>query len=370
MTGAPPTGAACRPAGQSARPIFQPPPPYAAPLPVPGGTLDVDDPWYLPRPTDATALSVARQPGQTLTIKGPRQMGKSSLLMRTVKAGARRRQEGRAARLPARGREIEGGRRPLLPPVRRRRSPSSSSCPTASTSSGIPGFSNPQNCTRYVERHVLQPLDAPCVIAIDETDSIFRTAFSADFFAMLRSWHGLRAHPVRRSWKKLDIILSTSTEPQFFIDRPHESPFNVGVVLPLEDFLPEQVARLNALHPRPLGDADVQRLYALVGGHPYLTRKALYVRGQQCADDARSRSSFAQATDDAGPFGDHLRYYLLRLQGKPELISALPPGDRAAQRRRRAAHSPAAGGRPGAARGEERRAALRAVRPVFPRAPA
>ena len=76
------------------------------------------------------------------------------------------------------------------------------------------------------------------MIAIDETDSIFRTSFSDDFFAMLRSWHGLRAHPLRRSWKKLDIILSTSTEPQFFIDRPHESPFNVGVVLPLEDFPP------------------------------------------------------------------------------------------------------------------------------------
>ena len=29
------------------------PPPYAAPLPVPGGTLDVDDPWYLARATDA-----------------------------------------------------------------------------------------------------------------------------------------------------------------------------------------------------------------------------------------------------------------------------------------------------------------------------
>ena len=33
------------------------------------------------------ALDHIRQPGQTLTIKGPRQMGKSSLLMRTVKAG-------------------------------------------------------------------------------------------------------------------------------------------------------------------------------------------------------------------------------------------------------------------------------------------
>ena len=116
-----------------------------------------------------------------------------------------------------------------------------------------------------MEREILQPLNAPCMIAIDETDSIFRASFSADFFAMLRSWHGLRAHPARRSWKKLDIILSTSTEPQFFIDRPHESPFNVGVMLPLEDFQAEQVAQLNARHPRPLSDGDVQRLHALVG---------------------------------------------------------------------------------------------------------
>jgi hypothetical protein len=76
------------------------------------------------------------------------------------------------------------------------------------------------------------------------------------------------------------------------------------------------------LHPRPLGDTDIERLYALIRGHPYLTRKALYVL-------ASSRPScgieelFAQATDDTGPFGDHLRYYLLRLHGKPELISAL-----------------------------------------------
>ena len=57
-------------------------PAYAAPLPVPGGTLDLDDPWYLARESDATALTVVAQPAQTLTIEGPRQMGKSSLLMR------------------------------------------------------------------------------------------------------------------------------------------------------------------------------------------------------------------------------------------------------------------------------------------------
>ena len=37
----------------------------------------MDDPWYLPRQTDAMALDHIRQSGQTLTIKGPRQMGKA-----------------------------------------------------------------------------------------------------------------------------------------------------------------------------------------------------------------------------------------------------------------------------------------------------
>ena len=137
---------------------------------------------------------------------------------------------------------------------------------------------------------------------------------------MLRSWHGLRAHPVRKVWKKLDMILSTSTEPQFFIDRPHESPFNVGVVLPLEDFEPEQVARLNALHPKPIAEADVQRLRELIGGHPFLTRKALYLLASS-APSSTVDDLFAHAVEDGGPFGDHLRYYLLRLQRKPELIA-------------------------------------------------
>jgi hypothetical protein len=96
--------------------------------------------------------------------------------------------------------------RPLLPPVRFLPLPNSSSFPDNVEELWDTGFSNPQNCTRCVEREILEPLNGPCVLAIDETDTIFRTSFSADFFAMLRSWHGLRAHPVRRQWKRLDVI--------------------------------------------------------------------------------------------------------------------------------------------------------------------
>ena len=316
-------GSAAKPRRETMGPISYAnlPPPYAAPLPVPGGTLDVEDPWYLTRPTDATALAVVRQPGQTLTIKGPRQMGKSSLLMRTVKAGL---DIGKKVALLDFQLVDEKTKANADLFFRRFAASIAEQLELPDTVDEVwdDGFSNPQNCTRYVERQILQPLDTACVLAIDETDAIFRTDFSNDFFAMLRSWHSLRANPLRRAWKKLDIVLSTSTEPQFFIERPHESPFNVGVILPLEDFQPDEVLRLNALHPQPLDETALNRLYTLIGGHPYLTRKALYVLGSSPPSYTLDEL-FDDASDDSGPFGDHLRYYLLRLQRKPELISAL-----------------------------------------------
>lgn len=299
------------------------PPPYAAQLPPPGGTLTHDDPWYLPRDSDKTALGLIALSGQTMTIKGPRQMGKSSLLMRTVKAALDLDKKVALIDFQLFDEESKGDADVFF------RRFASSIVDALELHDGAEavddvwdsGLSNPLNCTRYMERQILQRIEKPCVLAIDETDAVFQTAFSADFFAMLRTWHGLRANPTRRSWKQLDLIMSTSTEPQFFIDRPHESPFNVGANIALEDFTPWQVYRLNGLHPRPMPRAEVDSLYGLINGHPYLTRKAFYmVAGStpQCSLD----ELFGRVIDDSGPFGDHLRFYLLKLHRRPELLAA------------------------------------------------
>ena len=58
----------------------------------------------------------------------------------------------------------------------------------------------------------------------------------------------------------------------------------------------------------------------LLGGHPYLARRALYlVAGQHLAAEAL----FANASDARGPFGDHLRYHLYRVQGQADLVEGL-----------------------------------------------
>ena len=167
-----------------------------------------------------------------------------------------RRQERRAARLPARGRRQQGRRGSLLSPVFVVGGRAAELFDTVEKFWNS-AYASPQNCTRYME----QPLGGPCIFAIDETDAIFQTSFSQDFFSMLRSWHNRRADPIRRCWKKLDIILSTSTEPQFFIDRPHESPFNVGVTLRVEDFTRSRSASSTRVI-RALSGGDIERVPA------------------------------------------------------------------------------------------------------------
>ena len=153
----------------------------------------------------------------------------------------------------------------------------------------------------------------PLVLSMDEVERVFDTEFRSDFFSMLRSWHNSRANmPV---WKQFDLVLVTSTEPYQLIDNLHQSPFNVGQILDLDDFSLAQVSHLNEQHGNPLTEEQVTELMTLLGGHPFLTRKALYMVASQQISIAEL---FAKATDDQGPFGDHLRYHLFRLGTKPE----------------------------------------------------
>jgi hypothetical protein len=135
---------------------------------------------------------------------------------------------------------------------------------------------------------------------------------------MLRSWHNSRA--AKPAWRQLDLALVTSTEPYQLIANLNQSPFNVGQIITLDDFTPNEAHALNDLHGLPLDVAGEARLNRLLGGHPYLTRRALYLlaSGRSAAE-----ALFAEATTERGPFGDHLRYHLFRMQGQPELVQGL-----------------------------------------------
>jgi hypothetical protein len=278
--------------------------------------MDPQSQFYVVRASDEVALDAIKRQGVTITIKGPRQMGKSSLLSRTIDAAVEAGKQAafldfqlidRTSLLNADNffrffctwlSDELGGTTPLDEHLT---SP----------------LGNNQRTTRYVGK-LLKELSRPLVLAMDEVEMIFEADFRSDFFGMLRSWHNNRR--VGSIWKQLDLVLVTSTEPYQLIENLNQSPFNVGEVIELEDFTPEQVADLNRRHASPLNSDEVRRLMALLGGHPYMVRRALYMLATQRITIS---DLFSNATSDHGPFGDHLRNQLFRLHDKDQLIQGL-----------------------------------------------
>jgi DNA-binding CsgD family transcriptional regulator len=294
-----------------------PVPTPTAPLELPEGTMDPQSAFYVVRPSDMLALQTIRHQGVTITIKGPRQMGKSSLLIRTVEAA------------------MHAGKRVALLDFQFVDSSALASakvffhqfCTWLSYRLKIADqvaeywrlpLGDIQRCTAYLEDYLLPALGQPLVLALDEVDKIFDTDFRSDFFGMLRGWHNRRQ--AASDWKRFDLVLVTSTEPYQLVANLNQSPFNVGQVVDLEDFTREQVVDLNRRHGAPLVAGEEGRLMTLLAGQPYLVRRALYM---VASGRLTSSTLFTTAADERGPFGDHLRYHLLRMHDNADLVTGL-----------------------------------------------
>ena len=285
----------------------------------PEGTMPHQSPFYIERETDYEAMdALCAMNGVTITIKGPRQMGKSSLLNRLMSDGCDR--DMKTAFIDFQ--MIEKNTIENADIFYRQ------FCSLLSFEFNVEDrteefWKNPlgqvQKTTNYVTKYLLKELQgAQLLLAMDEVERMFTSPFRSDFFSMLRSWHNNRARG--GDWTRFNMALVTSTEPYQLIADLNQSPFNVGTVVELKDFTQEQVTDLNQRHGYSLSAEQAVKIYELLGGHPYLTRKALHLTASKRAafDDIVKKAS-----EDDGPFGDHLRNHLFRMSDFQELKSGL-----------------------------------------------
>ncbi|MFN6337443.1 MAG: AAA-like domain-containing protein [Cyanobacteriota bacterium] len=283
------------------------------------GTMDPESRFYVERDCDAIARGALERQGVTITIKGPRQMGKSSLLMRVIERAMATGRQAVYIDFQQFDQDVLSSADTFYPLF----------CRTISEQLELAdrteefwadGGGNNQLSTRYLQSQVLKEISQPVLLAMDEVDRLFETEFRSDFFSMLRGWHNNRALPMARLWKRLDLALVTATEPYHLIANLNQSPFNVGEVIQLADFNLEQVADLNQRHGTPLSQAQVEGLTVRLHGHPYLVRRALYL---VASGRKTMEALMAEAASDYGPFGDHLRYHLFRIVDHPSLLEGL-----------------------------------------------
>ncbi|MCX6582402.1 MAG: AAA-like domain-containing protein [Candidatus Aminicenantes bacterium] len=282
------------------------------------GIVRLDSPFYAKRQADEDVMNQIRKTGSTTILKGSRQMGKSSLLAR-AHAEAKNLQMHSCyldfqfidkSHLTS----LDTLFRYLAHKICREFKTALKPDECWDTFLGAK-----DNLTDFIGVALLKEAGAPVLLLLDEVDRLFDCPFRDDFFATIRGWHNLRA--TEESWNKLNLVIAHSTEPYLWIQDINQSPFNVGLPVQLEDFDFHQVSELNSKHGDPLKtDDEIKESMDLTGGQPFLVRLALYMLKK----DNYSISQLKKvATDDRGPFGDHLRRFAWRLQAEKEVKKSL-----------------------------------------------
>lgn len=132
------------------------------------------------------------------------------------------------------------------------------------------GFGPMRRFFGAIREVVLEAIEGPLVICIDEIDATRNLAFDADeFFAGIRECFNRRAQDP--AYGRLTFCLLGVAVPSDLIRSATTTPFNVGERVYLRDFsLPEVQSLARALGPN--GEALVERVQYWTNGHPFLTQ--------------------------------------------------------------------------------------------------
>jgi hypothetical protein len=278
-----------------------------------GGAIPLDSTFYIPRRCDPEIMAALDAHESILLVPGPRQVGKTSLLAR---AAQHARNHG-ARVLQTDFQQLNSSY--LADEVRFYRNLAAA---LARQSQFHYDFKNewddflaPNENLNYFLETLTASSDAPLVWCLDEADRIFAYKFASDFFGLVRSWHNARANRPDGPWKRLTLIIAYATEARLFISDLNQSPFNVGRKMELNDFDIDQFRALNHRYGEPLSSTDIGKVYALIGGQPFLSRKALdLVATGTCT----AATLLADAAHNDGPFHDHLTRLMMG-------VTELPP---------------------------------------------
>ncbi|NJR59874.1 MAG: CHAT domain-containing protein [Cyanobacteria bacterium CRU_2_1] len=287
-------------------------------LEEPEGQVPLESALYVERPpAEARCYGAIVKPGALIRIKAPRQMGKSSLMLRILHHGSEQGYQTASLNFQLVDRDSLSSLDRFLHWF----------CTCITNELNLEdkladywkGTVSPKNkCTNYFQRYLLLELQCPVVLCLDEVDQVFEyPPIATDFFGMLRAWH--EDAKIKPIWKHLRLVIVHSKEVYIPLNI-NQSPFNVGVPIELPLLTQAQVADLVRRHGLNWAAAEVESLMGMVGGHPYLVRAALYeiARGELSLEHL-----LQTAPTEGGLYGEHLRRHLLTLEGDETLLAAM-----------------------------------------------
>lgn len=285
----------------------------------PSGSVPLDSPFYLQRPlVEEQVEREIRKPGALIRIKAPKEMGKTSLMLRILDYANQHQYHTVSLNLEQADQSIlsdlnqflrwlcanisrQLGRKPMLDEY------------------WDEDMGSKISSTLYLQDYILESIDTPLVLALDEVNQVFEhSQVAKDFLPLLRSWYEeAKKMPI---WQKLRIIVIHSTEIYVPLQL-NQSPFNVGLPIQLEDFNLAEVQQLAQRYGLNWQDGvQGRQLMSMVGGHPALVSLALYHLSRQ---EITMSQLLETAPTAMGIYSHHLQRHWATLERQPELAQAI-----------------------------------------------
>jgi hypothetical protein len=257
-----------------------------------GGTLVPGRDLYIERAEDRELLQLLRR-GQYVNVLTSRQMGKSSLMVRTMRAlrngGVRTAAIDLAAELTG-AKEAEQWFRGLLNRLQR---DLRLSVEIGAFWSAYPNDTPGQKLQRFFRDIACSTILEPIVVFLDEIDSTLNFDFTDVLFTSLRGMYNERA--LIPAYDRVTFCLLGVAAPNELIKERRTTPYNIGITLELRSFDPAR-DNLTPLawalsHDEAAGAALLERVLFWTDGHPFLTIKL-------CADLLAEQATTPAFVDD------------------------------------------------------------------------
>jgi tetratricopeptide (TPR) repeat protein len=238
---------------------------------VTGGTLRPQAPSYVTRHADQELFDHVLA-GDFCYVLTARQMGKSSLMVRTTR---RLKEAGVAtATIDLTGIGDTQADTWYISLLTRIKKGLQLSVDVAVWWRERADLGTPQRFTEFLRDIALEECAGPIAIFVDEIDSTLSLNFRDDFFAAIRAIYNARASDA--AYNRLTFVLLGVATPTDLIRDRQRTPFNIGRRIALQEFdatdaRPLQQG-LEAIHPGQSGTI-LARIFYWTNGHPYLTQK-------------------------------------------------------------------------------------------------
>lgn len=237
-----------------------------------GGTLHANAPSYVPRAADEELLKRLLA-GQFCYVLTSRQMGKSSLMIRTA---ARLRQQGFQTAiidLSGLGTQVTSAQW-YLGLLTRLGNELKLGVDVEAWWQAHKALSVVQRFTDFMHEVVLAQVAGRIVIFVDEIDSTLKLDFTDDFFAAIRTFYNARASdPI---YERLTFVLLGVAAPADLIKNRNLTPFNIGYAIDLQELSRADAQPLQSGLEQTFpgqGQQLLDRIFDWTNGHPYLTQK-------------------------------------------------------------------------------------------------